>query len=335
MRHPRRLIASFGAALALLLPVAACGSSDSAESADGAKKVSFGYIADFSGSATLAAADKLGLWAKQGLTPELKVFTNGPLQIQALGAGDLDFGYIGSGATWLPASGKAKIIAVNMLGLADRVITHAGSGITSIADLKGKKVGVPEGTSGDMILQLALKEAGLTPADVQKVTMDASTVVTAFSSKQVDAAAIWYPLIDTIKKNVPDLVELKKSEDFYPKLSFPSSFVARNELVKDDTATVTKVLKVIQEANDWVAANTAEAETLTATFLKVPAEQFKGASAVTKILPSAELAKFGDDGTVGGWYKGLADIFVTMGKIKESPDPATYYTADLYKAALG
>ncbi|WP_049565529.1 aliphatic sulfonate ABC transporter substrate-binding protein [Nonomuraea sp. SBT364] len=331
MRLPRRL-AAFTAALALVLPVAACGSSSSG---DGTKTVKFGYIADFAGAAVLAAADKQGLWAKHGLEPELKVFTNGPLQIQALGSGDIDFGYIGSGATWLPASGKAKIVAPNMLGQADRLITHSDSGITTVAGLKGKKIGVPEGTSGDMILELALKEAGLTGKDVQKVNMDPSTVVTAFSAKQIDAAAIWYPLIDTIKKNVPDLVELTKSEDYYPKLSFPSSFVARNELVAEDAATVTKVLKVLREGNDWVAANTAEAETLTATFLKAPAEQFKGASAVTKIVPTAELDKLTKDGSVANWYKGLADIFVTMGKLPESPDPATYFTADLYQAAGG
>ncbi|MGV9778052.1 aliphatic sulfonate ABC transporter substrate-binding protein [Streptosporangium sp. NPDC003464] len=330
MRRPRRLATVLTAVLALVLPVAACGSS--ADGA-GAEKVRFGYIADFSGAAVLAAADKQGLWAKHGLEPELKVFTNGPLQIQALGSGDIDFGYIGSGAAWLPASGRARIIAPNMLGQADRVITHADSGITSVAGLKGRRIGVPEGTSGDMILELALKKAGLTGKDVEKVNMDPSTVVTAFSSGQIDAAAIWYPLIDTIRKNAPDLVELTKSEDYYPELSFPSSFVARNDLVKDGPATVTKVLKVIQEANDWVAAHTAEAEQLTAAFVKAPAEQFKGASAVTKILPTAELARLTEDGSVAGWYKGLADIFVTMGKLTESPDPATYYTADLYRSA--
>ena len=36
--------------------------------------------------------------------------------------------------------------------------------------------------------------------------MDPATVVSAFSSGQVDAAGIWYPLIDTIKAQVPDLV---------------------------------------------------------------------------------------------------------------------------------
>ncbi|MEV4562865.1 aliphatic sulfonate ABC transporter substrate-binding protein [Nonomuraea sp. NPDC049419] len=332
MRRPR-ILASALVALAVLPLAAGCGTSDG--DGDGAKKVRFGYIADFAGAAVLAAADQQDLWAKHGLEPELKVFTNGPVQIQALGAGDIDFGYIGSGATWLAASGKAKIIAPNMLGQADRVITHPGTGISSIADLKGKKVGVPEGTSGDMILELALKEAGLSGKDVQKVNMDPSTVVTAFSGKQIDAAAIWYPLIDTIKKNVPDTVELTKSEDYYPKLSFPSSFVARNELVAEDPETVTKVLKVLQEGNDWVAAHRGEAETLTATFLKVPAEQFKGASAVTKVVPTSELKQLVADGSVAGWYKGLADLFVTMGKLPTSPDPATYLAADLYQAAAG
>ncbi|MFC4122845.1 aliphatic sulfonate ABC transporter substrate-binding protein [Nonomuraea zeae] len=334
MRRPRILAAAL-AALAVLLPAAGCGSEAPESAGAEPATVRFGYIADFSGAAVLAAADKQGLWAKHGLEPELKVFTNGPLQIQALGSGDIDFGYIGSGAAWLPASGKAKIIAPNMLGQADRVITYPGSGITSIAGLKGKKVGVPEGTSGDMILELALKEAGLSGKDVQKVNMDPSTVVTAFSGKQIDAAAIWYPLIGTIKKNVPDLVELTKSEDYYPKLSFPSSFVARNELVAENAGTVTKVLKVLQEGNDWVAANLTEAETLTATFLKAPAEQFKGASTVTKVLPTQELKGLVADGSVAGWYKGLADLFVTMGKLPSSPDPATYLTADLYTAAAG
>lgn len=323
MRSLRLLAASL-----LLLPPAACGGED-----DGGTTVKFGYIADFSGAATLAAADKLGLWEKAGLKPRLKVFTNGPLQIQALGAGDLDYGYIGPGATWMPASGKAKIIAVNMLGQADRIIATPESGITSVAGLRGRKVAVPEGTSGDMLLQLALKKAGMTPKDVKRVPMDPSTVVTAFSSGKVDAAAIWYPLIDTIKKRTPGLVELSKNADFFPAMSFPSSFVARNQVVKDDPATVRKVIRVLQQANDWVDGHTAEAETTAAAFVKVPPAQFKGASAVTKTFSSAELTRLTGDGTVNGWYKGLSDIFVAMGKLPSSPDPAAYYTASLYTNA--
>ncbi|WP_393062871.1 ABC transporter substrate-binding protein [Streptomyces sp. LN549] len=214
IRTVRRCTASLFLALALVSTASGCGSGSSSDAANGGpQKVKFGYIADYSGSVALAVAQKQGLWKKAGVTPELRAFTNGPLQVTALGTGNLDFGYLGPGALWLPASGRASIVSVNMLGLADRVIARPGSGIEKPADLKGKKVAVAEGTSGDMILDLALSEAGLKPDDVTKVAMDASTVVTAFSSGQVDAAATWYPLIDTRKKKVPDLKEISETQD--------------------------------------------------------------------------------------------------------------------------
>ncbi|MDA4633392.1 ABC transporter substrate-binding protein, partial [Escherichia coli] len=88
-------------------------------------------------------------------------------QVQALGANSLEFGYLGPGALWLPATGKAKIIAVNDVGFSDRVIAQAG--IKSIADLKDKKVAIAAGTSGDMLLRLALKKAGMAMTDLNIV----------------------------------------------------------------------------------------------------------------------------------------------------------------------
>ncbi|MFD0478830.1 ABC transporter substrate-binding protein [Nonomuraea thailandensis] len=179
MRSLRRALTAATAVSLLALSVTACS--------DDGSTVRFGYISDYNGASLLAIAEKQGLWEKQGLTPEIKVFTNGPLQIQALGADDLDFGYIGPGAMWLPATGKAKVVAINTLAYADRVIGRPG--VTSIADLKGKKVGVPEGTSGDMVLNLALQKAGMTVKDIQKVPMDPATVVSAFVAGQIDGAA--------------------------------------------------------------------------------------------------------------------------------------------------
>ncbi|MFB6877534.1 aliphatic sulfonate ABC transporter substrate-binding protein [Streptomyces sp. NPDC056323] len=321
-------------ALAIIPAATGCGGDSSAGSSGGdSDKVRFGYIADYSGSAALAVAQKQGLWKKAGITPELKVFTNGPLQVQALGSGDLDFGYVGPGALWLPASGRASIVSVNMLGLADRVIARPGSGIDRPADLKGKKIAVAEGTSGDMILDLALREAGLEQSDVTKVAMDASTVVTAFSSGQVDAAATWYPLIDTMKKKVPDLKEISRTEDYYPELTFPNVFVTQPKLASGNPELVKKVTGVLKAAGDWIAAHPQESETVAADFLELPAGRLKGSTKYVKILPSAELTKLSQDGTVDGWFDGLADVFVRMKKLPEAGRAKDYYLADLYATA--
>ena len=224
MKLTRRNFLTTSAAAAAAL---ATGAVPSRAAGDAAR---IGYNGDFWGASIAGIASDQGLWAKHGIDADIKVFTNGPIQVQALGANSLEFGYLGPGALWLPASGKAKIIAVNDVGFSDRVIAQAG--IKSVADLKGKKVAVPAGTSGDMLLRLALAKAKMTIGDIEVVQMDPSTLVAAFSSKQVDAAGIWYPFVGIIKKRVPDLVELSKNDDFFPETTFPSVFIARNDLVE-------------------------------------------------------------------------------------------------------
>jgi NitT/TauT family transport system substrate-binding protein len=309
-------------ATALTLPVSACSSGDDG----GTTKIRFGYIADYNGAGLLAIADERGLWKKHGLSASYRTFVNGPIQIQALGSGDLDYGYIGPGAIWLPASGRARIVAIDTLTYADRVI--AKPGITSVADLKGKRVGVPEGTSGEMILNLALRKAGMTMDDIKKVAMDAPTIVSAFSAGQIDGAGINYPLIDTIKQKVPDLVEVASAEDIGG--SFPTAFVTG---AKVDAATEAKVVKVLQEANDWRAAHPAESVGLTAKLLKVSRDKVEADATHVKTLTTAELVARTKDGTVDKWLDGMTDFFVSTGQLKNAPSADSFYAGDGYTKA--
>ncbi len=324
----RSLTTTLAGAAAMALLAACGGGSSSGGSSD---KVRFGYINDFNGASLIAIAEAKGLWKKHGLSADAKVFTNGPLQIQALGTNNLDFGYIGPGAMWLPASGQAKVVAVNTLGNSDRVLAQPG--ITSMQQLKGKTVAVPEGTSGDMILSLALEKAGMTKDDLKVVPMDPSTIVSAFSSHQVDGAGFWYPAAATIKKQVPDLVELAKNGDFAQDVSFPTAFVAGNKVVADQPEKTKKVLAVLREAMTFRSEHTDEAIELTADKLKIPVDQVKADAANNKVLTVEELDELTQDGTVVKWLEGMNDYFVNAGKLKKPVDPKTYYTGDLFTGA--
>lgn len=330
---------AFGAVTAGAVATAlltACGGTSGGGTAGGGSgenltEINFGYISDYNGASLLAVAEDQGLWAKHGIKANTKVFTNGPLQIQALGTGDIDFGYIGPGAMWLPASGQAKIVALNTLGNADRVIAQPG--INSIQDLKGKTVGVPEGTSGDMILTLALEKAGVAKSDLKIVPMDQATIVSAFSSKQIDAAGIWYPAIGTIKQQVPELKELAKNEDFKNEVSFPTAFVAGNAVVTGKQDAAKSVVGALREAMDYRAANPEETVKMTAKLVgrdeKSVADDAKNSEAMT----SAKLDELTKDGTVSKWLTGMNDYFVAAGKLPNPVDPADYYTADLFTGA--
>ncbi|ROS75397.1 aliphatic sulfonate ABC transporter substrate-binding protein [Cellulomonas sp. PhB143] len=331
-RNAARLVALV-ASVGLLATACSGGDDAGSDGADGGSTtdVKFGYIGDFNGASLLAVAEDQGYWKENGISADTSVFTDGPTQIQALGAGDLDFGYIGPGAMWLPASGKAQVVAINTLGNADRVFAQPG--ITSLADLKGKKVAAPEGTSGDMILTLALQSVGLTKDDVDFVPMDPATIVSAFGSGQIDAAGLWYPMLGNIKKQVPDLVELAKNEDFADTVSFPTAFVAGNDTVKDDPDTVEAVVAALKEATDYRAEHPEETVALTAKMLKADEADVEADAANSKTMSSQELDSLTEDGTVGTWLDGMNDYFVEAGKITEKKDPTTFYTGDLYTEA--
>ncbi|MDE1994135.1 MAG: aliphatic sulfonate ABC transporter substrate-binding protein [Rhizobiaceae bacterium] len=318
------MTATAGIAAAASLPFARKASAAS-------DALSIGYIADFPNASVFAIAEDQKLWDAEGLKPDLKVFTNGPIQIQAMGAGSLNFGTIGPGALWLPASGRSKVIGVNDIGFSDRIIAQAN--IKSVADLKGKKVGVPQGTSGDMILRLGLAKAGLTINDIQMIPMDPSTIVASFSSKQIDAAGIWYPLIDAIKPRVPDLNELAANKDFYPQTSFINTYIARNEIVQENPKLVVSFLKVMKKAMDYRAANLDRSIQLTTAFLKAPADATDKVARSRKLLTSGELNKFNDDGTVEKWLTEFNDMFKAFGTVKDPLPPSQYYEAKLFASA--
>ncbi|GGD62713.1 aliphatic sulfonate ABC transporter substrate-binding protein [Microbacterium murale] len=338
MRITRKILGSAAVGAAVLLLAAGCtapggdtGSEDVESEYDDVLDVDFGYIPDFNGTSLLAIAEDQGLWDKYGLKVNAQTFTNGPLQIQALGTGDLDFGYIGPGAMWLPASGQAKVVAINTLGQADRVVAQAG--IDSIEDLKGKTVAYPEGTSGDMILTLALKEAGMTKDDIDAVAMEPAAIVAALSSKQVDGAGFWYPALATVEQQVPDLVTLAENSDFEDTVSFPTVFVAGNDVVADESEKVDRVLKALRDATEFRAENLDEAITLTAEFSALDPEQVKADAGNVQVLSLDEIDTMTEDGTVNKWLSGMVDYFVEAGKLEAPVDPSEFYTGDLFLKA--
>ncbi len=293
--------------------------------------IRFGYIPDYQNASLPAIAADQKYWEAEGLTPDVKVFTNGPIQIQAMGAGSLDFGAIGPGALWLPASGRSKVLAVNLLTFSDRVISQAG--IMSIKDLKGRKVGVPQGTSGEMVLRMALGKAGMSIADVQVVPMDPSTIVAAFSSKQIDGAGLWYPLVDVIKKRVPDLQELASDQEFYPEISFPNTFVSRNEIVSGNPDLARRFVRVLKRAMDWRVANFDRSVELSAAMLEQPVDSVRSIALTTKLLTSQDLVKLTNDGTVEAWFSKFNDMFKAFGTLPNALPPAQYYEKEMFVSA--
>jgi len=74
-----------------------------------------------------------------------------------------------------------------------RVVARRSAGITGMSDLRGKRIGVFEGTSAAYFLHCMLAGAGLSEEDVVLVPLRPREMEPAIAARQVDAVVIWEP----------------------------------------------------------------------------------------------------------------------------------------------
>jgi len=80
-----------------------------------------------------------------------------------------------------------KIVATVYQSNPNAVMSLKKTGIKSVADLRGKKVGVPSGSSQTTMLPLLLKSNNLKESDIDMIDMPVASMVPALLQGQVDA----------------------------------------------------------------------------------------------------------------------------------------------------
>ncbi|WP_196427609.1 aliphatic sulfonate ABC transporter substrate-binding protein [Paenibacillus macerans] len=298
--------------------------------------INVAYMPDMHGATPIVIGEEKGFFEEAGIKVNAVKFLSGPPEFQAMASGDIDIAYIGPGATFLAAQGQGKIITVDSLNTGDAVLTRADSGIDSWADLKGKTVGVPKGTSGEMILNLGLKSASLKPEDVNIMNMDVAGAVSAFVSKKVDAVAIWSPYTAEIEKQVgkENIKVLGNNETFFPDYVFPQSWVVRPAFLEEHPDLVEKFLSAFSKANDYRIANLEEAVKLTSEFTQVPEDSLSMQIETTQWLTTEEMVKHFEDNTVYTWFESLESLFVDNGKMTEVVPAEQFVSKDTFLNAV-
>jgi len=156
-------------------------------------------VGDQAGSGAQALLTAAGLIGKLPFRVHWSDFTSGPPMLQAMGAGSVDIGAVGDAPPIFAAAGGEKIAAVAATennATATALLVPKGSSIHSVAQLRGKKIAVAEGSASDYHLVAVLKQAGLTPKDVTIVNLQPAQAAAAFASGQVDAWDVWSPFLE-------------------------------------------------------------------------------------------------------------------------------------------
>ncbi|MBS1881684.1 MAG: NrtA/SsuA/CpmA family ABC transporter substrate-binding protein [Actinobacteria bacterium] len=236
------------ALLALGALIAGCGSSSDAATADGNgggnASLTLGFVVDPSW-AQVPVAEAEGYFAKHGVDVKVVDFSTGVEALNALKGGQVD---ITTAADFPVASAIAsdpsmRIIDDGSRWNGQRIVANREDGITSFADLAGKKIGTPLGTTAHYYAAAGLQASGI-EADVEQVNPPA--IVAALTRGDIDATSIFEPFqIEAIKALGKNAVILEA-----PKLPYSqhSLYLANAETMESDKGAVSDFLAALREA---------------------------------------------------------------------------------------
>ncbi len=131
-----------------------------------------------------------------------KMFGGGGDVIKAMASGEVPIGEVGSSpATAAAAQGLDVQIVwiIDDINDAEQLVVSAKSGITKLADLKGKKIATPLASTAHYQLMFALTKAGINPKDVQIMNMRPPEIAAAWERGDIDGTFIWDPVLSKVR----------------------------------------------------------------------------------------------------------------------------------------
>jgi len=124
--------------------------------------------------------------------------------MDAFTAGKLDAVLMTNGDALVTGAGGARssmILITDYSSGNDMII--AKPGISSLADLKGKKVAVEVGLVEHLLLRNAMKKAGMKAGDITIVNAKTNEMPQMLSAKDISAVGAWQPIANQVMKASP------------------------------------------------------------------------------------------------------------------------------------
>jgi NitT/TauT family transport system substrate-binding protein len=239
-------------AAATILLIAGCADKSDSKAEAGSTTVRLGFSA-WPGWFPWQVAQEQGLFARNGITADVKYFESYTDSLTALSTGNLDANSQTLNDTLSSVSGGAKqtVVLVNDNSTGnDQIIARPG--INSIADLKGKKVAAEQGTVDHYLLLLALRRAGLTEKDVQFTPLLTDAAAAAFVAGKVDAVGVFAPFTTTAL-GLKGSKAIATSKDFPG--AIPDHLVFGSAFVKDHPTEVQAMVQTWFDTTAWIKAN--------------------------------------------------------------------------------
>lgn len=261
---PRRFTSLILTALAFItLTVNGCQQKP----ADPPEKITIAYVNIFNAVLVQIALTK-GYFAQEGLEAVPQRHAFGKPALQAVIEGKADIATVGDTPIVFAVVGGKKINILAVIQISNRneaIVARQDCGITRPADLKGKKIGVTLGTTGDFFADSFLLARGIDRKQVKIIDLKPAEMAEALTTGKVDAVSTWNPTLTQLKKELGH-----NGIIFFDESLYTENFcvVASQEYAKKNPEAIKKVLRALVKAETFVQQHPEESRRLVAEFLK-------------------------------------------------------------------
>lgn len=265
-----------------------------------------------------------------GVPIEWRQFESGRDVNTAIAAGSIDIGLVGSSPA---SSGLARGLPYDVIAIYDVIgdseALAVRSTINAFADLKGKKIGAPFGSTTHYSLLQVLKLNNIGPNDATVLDFNPSDLLAAWTRGDIDAAYVWQP---TLQKLYDSGGKKLIGSDEVAAKGFPTFdvAVATRDFSSKYPELVALYLQDLSKAVDLYRADPKQAAALIAKELSITPEEATAQAKGLIWLTAAEQLDpkfFGTKdkpGALGQAFKTTADFLVEQKVIDTAPDLATF-----------
>jgi taurine transport system substrate-binding protein len=257
---------------------------------------------------TIAHQDMVVPWRYAQVTGEIEKSTGYKINFRKFGGGGDVIRAMASGQVQIGEVGSAGVAAALSQGMpvelvwilddiasAEALVVRNASGVNSVADLKGKKIGVPFTSTTHFHTLVALQAAGVNPSDVKILNMRPPEIAAAWERGDIDATFVWEPVLSKVKATGKQIVSSGQISKDTGKATF-DGVIANKPWAAANADFMVKFLSAVAKADANYRANTAQwsagspmvkavAQVTGANEAEVPA-----AMALYRFVPPAEQA---------------------------------------------
>lgn len=271
-------------------------------------------------------------WHEQalGTAIEWRQFESGRDVNTAIASGSIDIGLVGSSPA---AAGLAQGLPYDVIAFYDLIgdseALAVRDSITGFADLKGKKLAAPFGSTTHYSLLQVLKLNNIGQNEVTLLDFNPSDLLAAWTRGDIDAAYVWQP---TLQKLYDDGGSKLIGSDEVAAQGFPTFdvAVATRDFSSQYPEVVAVYLQNLSKGVDLYRSDPAQATELIAAELRITPEEAAVQAAGLLWLTAVEQispAYFGTTaapGALGQAFKTTADFLVEQKVLDSAPDLAVF-----------